>query len=140
MPTTIDRDLPLKEDTRLLGRLLGDVLRSTGAKRLYARRSDPPDRDPVSSRRSGSRRRARELSALLNDLSIPPRSTSSGRFRISRISRISPKTFIRTAARARTRRIAAATGQHRAAWRISPEAGVDTRAADGLPKRWCRRC
>ena len=28
MDTAVDKDLPLKEDTRLLGRLLGDVLRA----------------------------------------------------------------------------------------------------------------
>ena len=32
-----DRDLPLKEDTRLLGRLLGDVLREQTGEDGYAR-------------------------------------------------------------------------------------------------------
>ena len=34
---TADRDLPLKEDTRLLGRLLGDVLRDQPGDGGYGR-------------------------------------------------------------------------------------------------------
>jgi len=70
---TIDRDLPLKEDTRLLGRLLGDVLRTQSGDEVYARveairqtairfrRADPAEAAGVRA----------ELSALLNELSIP---------------------------------------------------------------------
>ena len=49
-----DKDLPLREDTRLLGRLLGDVLRAqTGDDGLRAHRGDPPDGDPLPARRAG---------------------------------------------------------------------------------------
>ncbi|MEO8509204.1 MAG: phosphoenolpyruvate carboxylase, partial [Betaproteobacteria bacterium] len=66
------RDQPLKEDTRLLGRLLGDVLRSHTGEQAYARvetvrqtairfrRAEPAD--------AGDARA--ELSGLLNDLTI----------------------------------------------------------------------
>ena len=38
MPTSdADKDLPLREDTRLLGRLLGDVLRAQTGESSYAR-------------------------------------------------------------------------------------------------------
>ena len=37
MDTAVDKDLPLKEDTRLLGRLLGDVLRAQTGESGYAR-------------------------------------------------------------------------------------------------------
>ena len=37
MDTAVDKDLPLKEDTRLLGRLLGDVLRAQTGENGYAR-------------------------------------------------------------------------------------------------------
>ena len=68
-----DKDLPLREDTRLLGRLLGDVLRAQTGDDGYARieavrqtairfrRAAPADAAAVRA----------ELSALLNDLSIP---------------------------------------------------------------------
>ncbi len=67
-----DRELPLKEDTRLLGRILGDVLRAQTGDDAYGRveairqtairfrRADPADA-------AGPRT---ELSGLLNDLSI----------------------------------------------------------------------
>src|SRR5664279_5509973 len=67
------KDLALKEDTRLLGRLLGDVLRAQTGEEGYAlveairqtairfRRAAPHEADAVRA----------ELSAVLNDLSIP---------------------------------------------------------------------
>ena len=72
MDTALDKDLPLKEDTRLLGRLLGDVLRSqtgeAGFGRIEAirqtairfRRASPAEAPAVKD----------ELAALLNDLPI----------------------------------------------------------------------
>ena len=72
MDTAADKDLPLKEDTRLLGRLLGDVLRAqtgeAGFARIEAirqtairfRRAGPADAPAVK----------RELDALLNVLPI----------------------------------------------------------------------
>ena len=55
------KDLPLKEDTRLLGRLLGDVLRAqTGDGGLRARRGGAADGDPFPPRgAAGSRDGAR---------------------------------------------------------------------------------
>jgi phosphoenolpyruvate carboxylase len=72
MDTAIDKDLPLKEDTRLLGRVLGDVLRAqtgeTGFARIEAIRQTAirfrragPDEAPAA--------RA-ELAALLNPLGV----------------------------------------------------------------------
>ena len=69
----VDRDLPLKEDTRLLGRLLGEVLREQTGEDGYARveairqtairfrRADAQEADAVRA----------ELSALLNPLPVP---------------------------------------------------------------------
>ena len=37
MDASTDKDLPLKEDTRLLGRLLGDVLRAQTGEEGFAR-------------------------------------------------------------------------------------------------------
>ena len=72
MDTDIDKDLPLKEDTRLLGRCLGDVLRAQAGASGFARveeirqtavrfrRAGPADAPAVK----------RELDALLNGLPI----------------------------------------------------------------------
>ncbi len=70
--TTSDRDLPLKEDTRLLGRLLGDVLRAQAGDDGYAR-IEAVRQTAIRFRRAapGDATEARaELSALLNDLPI----------------------------------------------------------------------
>ncbi|MFO1323395.1 MAG: phosphoenolpyruvate carboxylase [Burkholderiales bacterium] len=69
---TADRDLPLKEDTRLLGRLLGDVLRVHTGDAAYAR-VEAIRQTAIRFRRAeaADARAARdELSALLNDLPI----------------------------------------------------------------------
>jgi phosphoenolpyruvate carboxylase len=69
---TIDRDLPLKEDTRLLGRLLGDVLRTQSGDAIYTR-VEAIRQTAIRFRRADSAEAAGvrgELSALLNDLSI----------------------------------------------------------------------
>jgi phosphoenolpyruvate carboxylase len=72
MDTATDKDLPLKEDTRLLGRVLGDVLRAqtgeTGFARIEAIRQTAirfrrADRDDAAGARS-------ELAALLNPLPV----------------------------------------------------------------------
>ena len=72
-PADTDKDLPLREDTRLLGRMLGDVLRTQTGEPGFARIE--------AIRQTAIRfRRAREadapavkcqLDALLNDLPIP---------------------------------------------------------------------
>jgi phosphoenolpyruvate carboxylase len=67
------KDLPLKEDTRLLGRLLGDVLRAQTGDDGYAR-IEAVRQTAIRFRRAASAEAAvvrAELSALLNDLSIP---------------------------------------------------------------------
>ena len=67
------RTQPLRDDTRLLGRVLGDVLRAqTGDAGYRAHRGDPADGDPLPPRRRRTRptRSARELAALLNELPI----------------------------------------------------------------------
>ncbi|MEO8345561.1 MAG: phosphoenolpyruvate carboxylase [Betaproteobacteria bacterium] len=67
------KDLPLREDTRLLGRLLGDVLRAQTGDEGYARIEDVRQ-TAIRFRRAKSGEAAAvraELSALLNDLSIP---------------------------------------------------------------------
>ena len=67
-----DKDLPLREDTRLLGRLLGDVLRTQTGEAGYARieairrtaiRFRRADRDEAGAVKA-------ELEGLLNDLPI----------------------------------------------------------------------
>ena len=86
MDTAADKDLPLKEDTRLLGRVLGDVLRAqtgeSGFARIEAirqtairfRRARPEAAAPPCRLRSGRRR---ELSisdgCLVADAPLSPR-------------------------------------------------------------------
>ncbi len=68
-----DRDLPLKEDTRLLGRILGDVLRAQTGEATYAR-IEAIRQTAVRFRRADAADAAAaraDLSGLLNDLSIP---------------------------------------------------------------------
>ena len=78
MDTAIDKDLPLKEDTRLLGRVLGDVLRAQTGEDGYARieairqtairfRRGGGSADVAASGADGARA---ELTALLNPLPI----------------------------------------------------------------------
>ena len=67
------KDLPLREDTRLLGRLLGDVLRAQTGEDGYAR-IEAVRQTAIRFRRAAPAEAAgvrAELSALLNDLSIP---------------------------------------------------------------------
>jgi phosphoenolpyruvate carboxylase len=67
------KDLPLREDTRLLGRLLGDVLRAQTGDDGYAR-IEAVRQTAIRFRRAAPAEAAAvraELSALLNDLSIP---------------------------------------------------------------------
>jgi phosphoenolpyruvate carboxylase len=68
-----DRDQPLKEDTRLLGRMLGDVVRLHAGEEAFAR-VETIRQTAVRFRRAedGQARAVRdELSHLLNDLTIP---------------------------------------------------------------------
>ena len=68
-----DKDLPLREDTRLLGRLLGDVLRAQTGEAGFAR-IEAIRQTAIRFRRAGPRTTRRrcsaELAALLNDLPI----------------------------------------------------------------------
>ena len=70
--TEVDKDLPLREDTRLLGRLLGDVLRAQTGEPGYAR-IEAIRQTAVRFRRAGDRDAPgvkRELDALMHDLPI----------------------------------------------------------------------
>ncbi len=72
MDAPTDKDLPLKEDTRVLGRLLGEVLRAQTGEDGYAR-VEAIRQTAIRFRRSGPSDAPRvraELAALLNDLPI----------------------------------------------------------------------
>jgi phosphoenolpyruvate carboxylase len=72
MDTPTDKDLPLKEDTRLLGRLLGDVLRAQTGEDGFAR-VEAIRQSAIRLRRAGALDAAGiegELALLLNDLPI----------------------------------------------------------------------
>ena len=100
-------DLPLREDTRLLGRLLGDVVRACNGERdLRERRgasARPRSAFAARTRTSAAavRRRARRRCSTTSRSRA--RSPSCARSPISRISRTSPRTCTRIAAGARTR-------------------------------------
>src|ERR1700674_1833158 len=73
MDTATDKDLPLKEDTRLLGRILGDVLRAQTGEQGFAC-IEAIRQTAIAFRRAGAEHAPavkRELDALLNDLPIP---------------------------------------------------------------------
>ena len=72
MDAQTDKDLPLKEDTRLLGRLLGDVLRAETGEEGFAR-IESIRQTAIRLRRASQSDTAGikdELAALLNDLPI----------------------------------------------------------------------
>src|SRR2546427_2980189 len=72
MDASIDKDLPLKEDTRLLGRLLGDVLRAQTGEAGFAR-IESIRQTAIRLRRASQNDTAGikdELATLLNDLPI----------------------------------------------------------------------
>jgi phosphoenolpyruvate carboxylase len=72
MDAQTDKDLPLKEDTRLLGRLLGDVLRGQTGEEGFAR-VETIRQTAVRLRRAGAGEAAgieAEFALLLNDLPI----------------------------------------------------------------------
>src|SRR5258708_24393885 len=73
MDTQADKDLPLKEDTRLLGRLLGDVLREQTGEEGFAR-VEAIRQTAIRLRRAATGDAAAhvkdELAALLNPLPI----------------------------------------------------------------------
>ncbi len=72
MPPDTDKDLPLRDDTRLLGRLLGDVLRAQAGEEGYAR-IEAIRQTAIRFRREvgdGAAAVRGELSALLNGLPI----------------------------------------------------------------------
>ena len=74
MHTAIDKDLPLKEDTRLLGRVLGDVLRAqtgeAGFARIEAIRQTAIRFRRTDAGAGGADGARAELTALLNPLPI----------------------------------------------------------------------
>ena len=72
MDVALDKDLPLKEDTRLLGRMLGNVLRAQAGEKAFAR-IEAIRQTAIRFRRSGGGDAPsvkRELEALLSDLPI----------------------------------------------------------------------
>ncbi|MEP6678439.1 MAG: phosphoenolpyruvate carboxylase, partial [Betaproteobacteria bacterium] len=70
MDPAIDKDLPLKEDTRLLGRILGDVLRAQAVEAGYAR-VEAIRQTAIRFHRDEQGAAARgELTAMLNPLPI----------------------------------------------------------------------
>src|SRR5258706_1247793 len=72
MDASADKDLPLKEDTRLLGRLLGDVLRAQTGPSGFAR-VEAIRQTAIRFRRAGpadAPAMKRELDALLNGLPL----------------------------------------------------------------------
>jgi len=72
MDAPTDKDLPLKEDTRLLGRLLGDVLRAQTGEEGFAR-IESIRQTAIRLRRASQNDTAGikdELATLLNDLPI----------------------------------------------------------------------
>ena len=72
MDTATDKDLPLKEDTRLLGRVLGDVLRDQTGDSGFAR-IEAVRQTAIRFRRARADEASRlrsELEALLNPLPI----------------------------------------------------------------------
>ncbi len=72
MPIEPDKDLPLREDTRLLGRILGDVLRAQTGEEGFAR-IEAIRQTAIRFRRAGAEDASgvrAQLGALLNDLSI----------------------------------------------------------------------
>ena len=62
-PTGLDPDLPLKQDIRLLGQLLGDTLREQEGENLRAHRAHPADGDPLPPRRRTEARAELETAA-----------------------------------------------------------------------------
>src|SRR6202790_2178869 len=72
MDTATDKDLPLKEDTRLLGRILGDVLRAQTGEQGFAC-IEAIRQTAIAFRRAGAEHAPavkRELDTLLNELPI----------------------------------------------------------------------
>src|SRR5437879_10770695 len=72
MDTATDKDLPLKEDTRLLGRILGDVLRAQTGEQGFAC-IEAIRQTAIAFRRAGAEHAPvvkRELDTLLSDLPI----------------------------------------------------------------------
>jgi phosphoenolpyruvate carboxylase len=99
---TEDKELPLREDIRLLGRILGDTVREQSGAAAF----DIVERIRQSSvrfRRDEDIAARRDLAATLN--SLPPKEALQiiRAFSFFRISPISPKISITSAARMRMR-------------------------------------
>jgi phosphoenolpyruvate carboxylase len=63
------KDIPLKDDVRILGAMLGDVLKQQGGPELFARVEEA--RQAALRRRSGERGAEVELCAILDGLEVP---------------------------------------------------------------------
>jgi phosphoenolpyruvate carboxylase len=88
---TPDKDLPLRDDIRLLGRILGDTVRSQEGEPVFAI-VEQIRRTSIRFHRDEDEAARQELEAILNSLSHGRRSTShppdksprAGRFRTAR--------------------------------------------------------
>jgi hypothetical protein len=96
-----DKDAPLKEDIRLLGRLLGDVLRDQEGEEVYAV-VETIRQTAVRFRREADAGAAKELDGMLKILTREQTIPWCARFPISRTWPISPKTSTTSAAAAPT--------------------------------------
>ena len=95
-----DKDLPLRDDIRLLGRILGDTVREQEGEEVYrAGRADPQGLDPLPSRQR-SRRAAGARSDARQPQRRPDACRSCAPTAISRISPTSLKISITSAATA----------------------------------------
>jgi phosphoenolpyruvate carboxylase len=135
MDVQADKDLPLKEDTRLLGRLLGNVLRAQTGEAGFAR-IEAIRQTAIRFRRAGPAEAPgikRELDALLNDLPIGQALDVVRAFNISRIWSTSPRMCTRTGA------VALMRWQDRArSWAASPRTRSHNGGGDdhGTLRRW----
>ena len=82
------KDIPLKDDVRILGALLGDVLREQGGPNLFARVEGA--RQAALRRRSGKPGAGAALCALVDGLSAPEAMDISRAFSGLNVSNVPP--------------------------------------------------
>ena len=96
-----DKDLPLREDIRLLGRILGDTIREQGGEAVFET-VENIRQNSVRFRRDDDLIARGDLEATLNSLKPRTRCRSSAPSAFSRTSPISPRTSTTSAGRAPT--------------------------------------
>ncbi len=94
---TEDKDLPLRDDIRLLGRILGDTVREQSGEAVFDT-VEHIRQNSVSFRRNEDVAARRELEATLNSLRPPRHFRSFAPSAFFRISPISPRTSTTSAA------------------------------------------